>query len=94
MKYIVSNKVANVIARLNRDWKAWLRTRGKDAFVLSLPQSARLFDVGCGNDSPRRVKNLRADIWYIGLDVQDYEQRSGPLKLDSAISGSLAQPKP
>ena len=51
-----------------------LRARGKDAFVRGLPHGASVFDIGCGNRSPERVKALRPDIHYIGLDVQDYEQ--------------------
>jgi 2-polyprenyl-3-methyl-5-hydroxy-6-metoxy-1,4-benzoquinol methylase len=51
-----------------------LRPHGKDAFVQSLPRGARLFDVGCGNQSPARVSVLRPDLHYIGLDVGDYNQ--------------------
>lgn len=58
-----------------------LRTRGKDAFVASLAQGARVFDIGCGNRSPERVKALRADLFYVGLDVQDYEQSHRSLGL-------------
>jgi len=50
------------------------RGKGKDAFVLMLPSGARLMDIGCGNNSPFRVKSLREDICYIGLDVQNYGQ--------------------
>jgi SAM-dependent methyltransferase len=49
-----------------------LRRRGKDAFVHSLAPKARLFDIGCGNESPSRVAALRPDVHYIGLDVGDY----------------------
>jgi SAM-dependent methyltransferase len=51
-----------------------LRPRGKDAFVNELPPGARVFDIGCGNRSPERVKVLRPDVYYVGLDVQDYAQ--------------------
>lgn len=51
-----------------------LRPYGKDAFVAQLQPSAKLFDIGCGNNSPQRIKELRPDIHYIGLDVQDYVQ--------------------
>jgi SAM-dependent methyltransferase len=33
-----------------------------------------LLDVGCGSGSPRLVKSLRPDIYYVGLDVGDYFQ--------------------
>jgi SAM-dependent methyltransferase len=51
-----------------------LRRHGKDAFVRSLPREARVFDVGCGNASPARVKALRPDVHYVGLDIGDYNQ--------------------
>lgn len=51
-----------------------LRRHGKDAFVASLPACARVFDIGCGNRSPERIKALRPDLYYIGLDIEDYAQ--------------------
>jgi SAM-dependent methyltransferase len=51
-----------------------LRRRGRAAFIASLPQRAKVLDVGCGNDSPRYFKHVRGDIYYIGLDVGDYNQ--------------------
>jgi len=51
-----------------------LRPRGKDAFVRALPLRSRVFDIGCGNNSPERVKALRSDLYYVGIDVQDYAQ--------------------
>ena len=66
---------------MSHHWKALVRRRGKDAFILSLHRQARLLDVGCGNDSPRRVKSLNPGLYYIGLDVQDYEQSNGSTSL-------------
>lgn len=61
--------------------KGWLgrvlRPHSMMAFVQKLPQRAILLDVGCGNDSPARVKSLRSDIYYIGIDVSDYNQTIG-----------------
>ena len=54
---------------------SWLRRRGKQAFLKSLPPGARVLDVGCGNNSPRDAKVLRPDIFYTGLDVGDYNQQ-------------------
>lgn len=51
-----------------------LRRHGKDSFIRALPPGARVFDIGCGNRSPERVKVLRPDLYYVGIDVQDYEQ--------------------
>src|SRR5262249_47466599 len=51
-----------------------IRRHGKTSFVCGLPRGARILDVGCGNDSPAQVKALRPDLWYIGLDIGDYNQ--------------------
>lgn len=53
-----------------------MRSRGRDAFLDGLPRNGRLLDVGCGNNSPMRFKAQRPDLWYIGLDVGDYNQTS------------------
>lgn len=66
-----------------------LKRRGKFAFVHSLARDARVLDAGCGDDSPRRAKALRADLHYIGLDVGDYHQSVAPgLHADSYIIAS------
>ena len=57
----------------------FLRPRGKDAFVRDLPTHARVFDIGCGNRSPQRVKAVRPDVYYVGIDVQDYAQSTRSL---------------
>ena len=51
-----------------------LKSRGKMAFLKSLPPHAETLDVGCGNASPMKAKTLRPDIIYVGLDVGDYNQ--------------------
>ncbi len=33
-----------------------------------------MLDVGCGNNSPRFSKQVRPDIYYVGIDVGDYNQ--------------------
>jgi SAM-dependent methyltransferase len=55
----------------------FLRPRGWDNFVCSVRQNGKLLDVGCGNNSPFRVKLQRPDIFYVGLDVRDYHQQTG-----------------
>jgi SAM-dependent methyltransferase len=50
----------------------------KMEFLRSCKQDARLLDVGCGNSSPATVKYYRPDIYYVGLDVGDYNQADDP----------------
>lgn len=59
-----------------RQWAVMLlKRRGRLAFLRTLPQHARVLDVGCGNNSPREFKMLRPDLVYTGLDVGDYNQQ-------------------
>jgi SAM-dependent methyltransferase len=53
---------------------AILSRHGFRAFIRGLVHGARVLDVGCGNNSPFRVKSQRPDVYYIGLDVGDYNQ--------------------
>ena len=43
-------------------------------FVKSLPKNARVLDVGCGNNSPTKIKLMRPDVYYVGIDVANYRQ--------------------
>lgn len=56
----------------------WEPKRGKGVFVRSIPQGSRVLDVGCGNNSPRWFRQVRPDIYYIGIDVGDYGQQDDP----------------
>jgi SAM-dependent methyltransferase len=55
-----------------------IRPNGKEAFLSKLPKDTVLLDVGCGNNSPERTKRINADIYYIGLDISNYNQRNDP----------------
>jgi len=68
------------LAQANASLARLLRTRGKEAFVQSLPKGARLLDVGCGNNSPLRIKAQRPDLKYTGIDVGDWHQPIDPSK--------------
>jgi len=41
---------------------------------MDAPRNAVVLDVGCGNGSPFWFKAKRPDIYYVGLDVGDYNQ--------------------
>lgn len=57
-----------------------LAARGKQAFVLKLKKKAKVLDVGCGNNSPWVIKHWRPDIYYIGIDVGDYNNTKDSLE--------------
>jgi len=55
-----------------------LRKKGKIYFIKSLKKNVSLLDVGCGNDSPSICKALRPDIYYVGMDIGDYNHSRNP----------------
>jgi len=55
-----------------------LRKKGKIFFLKSLKKNVSLLDVGCGNSSPSICKVLRPDIYYVGIDIGDYNQHKNP----------------
>ncbi len=56
-----------------------LKSRGKVSFLASVSKNARILDVGCGNNSPFKTKIQRPDIFYVGLDVGNYNQKINPI---------------
>jgi ubiquinone/menaquinone biosynthesis C-methylase UbiE len=52
-----------------------IRPSGREAFLSQLSKGAVTLDVGCGNNSPERAKRVNPDLYYIGLDIGDYNQR-------------------
>ena len=54
----------------------FFRPKGKFGWLRMLPSHGTILAVGCGANSPRRVKNILPNWHYIGLDVGDYNQSS------------------
>jgi SAM-dependent methyltransferase len=83
------------VVRYSRLDPIWESHHGKGTFIRSLPFGARLLDVGCGNNSPAYVKQIRPDLYYIGIDVNDYNQGNGSLSLadEYHISSSAQFPQ-
>jgi SAM-dependent methyltransferase len=46
----------------------------KSRFLKRINHKGKLLDVGCGNNSPYRIKTKYPDIIYTGIDVGDYNQ--------------------
>ena len=51
-----------------------LRKNGKISFIVKLDKNSTILDVGCGNNSPYRIKKLLPDCHYTGLDIDNYNQ--------------------
>lgn len=52
----------------------YIKRRNKLGFIYSVPQNAKVLDVGCGSDSPLIFKTLRPDIYYVGIDIEIHKQ--------------------
>ena len=51
-------------------WDRW----NKIEFIAWLPNSARILDVWCWNNSPKITKLLKPSAYYVGVDIWDYNQ--------------------
>ncbi|MDR2601490.1 MAG: hypothetical protein LBC53_03435 [Spirochaetaceae bacterium] len=48
--------------------------RSKRRFLMTINKNGSLVDVGCGNNSSYYIKTHCPDIYYIGIDVGNYNQ--------------------
>ena len=48
----------------------------KKKFLLTLNPNSKILDVGCGNNSPLLTKKIVPNCFYIGIDIQDYNQET------------------
>jgi 2-polyprenyl-3-methyl-5-hydroxy-6-metoxy-1,4-benzoquinol methylase len=67
------------LRRLKRAGEAVLLPMGLFGFLKELPPNPRILDIGCGNNSPQRVKGQRPDAVYTGIDVGDHNQTGDSL---------------
>lgn len=49
-----------------------LDRHNKWSFIKKLPPKSKIIDIGCGNDSPQKIKSVKKDCYYVGIDVGDY----------------------
>ena len=54
--------------------KKHLKKNGKTDFLSKLDKNSLILDVGCGNNSPFRTKQILPYCIYTGLDVGDYDE--------------------
>lgn len=57
---------------------------GLRRFLYCLPKNGKILDVGCGNDSPYKIKTQLPDAHYCGIDVSDYHQNK-PILADEYL---------
>ena len=64
---MIAHRLVAIRRRILREWY-------KVDFVNQLRSQSKVLDVGCGNNSPKLFKTWRPDIYYVGIDVGDYNQ--------------------
>ena len=60
------------ILKIKTILKLFLRPNGKVDFLNSIPKNSFILDVGCGNNSPLMVKSFLPNCYYVGIDVDNY----------------------
>ena len=61
--------------RLATTIKAHIRIRGRASFLASLSKNPKVLDIGCGG-TPPLYKRARPDVYYVGLDVNQWYNSS------------------
>lgn len=64
----------NILKLLKIKIKIFLKPNGLTDFLHELPKKTRLLDIGCGNESPKRIKSILPKSFYVGVDIGDYNQ--------------------
>ena len=60
------------ILKIKTILKLFLRPNGKIDFLNSIPKNSFILDVGCGNNSPLLVKTFLPNSYYVGIDIDNY----------------------
>jgi 2-polyprenyl-3-methyl-5-hydroxy-6-metoxy-1,4-benzoquinol methylase len=55
-----------------------------------LPKGAQVLDAGCGSHLPSRIKEMRPDLRYTGIDIVPYNNKNRICKADKFIVTSAA----
>ena len=67
--------------KIKNQLKLFLRPGGKVDFLSSIPKKSFILDVGCGNNSPLLVKAIRPNSYYVGIDVDNYNNEYDVVKV-------------
>src|SRR5262249_8019881 len=76
--YLYSKLTRCLMNKLKTLFKVMVKPKGYAQIVRQIPTGGLVLDVGCGNNSPAKLKHARPDIYYIGLDVSDHNQAVAP----------------
>lgn len=69
-----------------------LQPFGKTSFIHKMSRGAKVLDVGCGNDSASRLKKMRSDLYYIGIDI-DHQNTGNKEKNTYADEMHITKPE-
>jgi SAM-dependent methyltransferase len=72
------------MAKLKFYYNTFFRSKGVYSFLSQLGRRSKVLDVGCGNDSSFNYKTLFPDLYYVGIDIGDYNQKK-PIMADEYI---------
>ena len=65
--------------------KALPRPGNKRDFLNGIRNGASVLDIGCGNSSVLRIKAIKPDVKYTGIDIGDYNQSDLAKKIREAL---------
>nr|MBV6630652.1 class I SAM-dependent methyltransferase [Oceanococcus sp. HetDA_MAG_MS8] len=54
-------------------------------WLFDAPRGAAVLDIGCGNHSPTRVKSLRPDVHYTGVDVEYFHLNAHDIEMAAEV---------
>jgi SAM-dependent methyltransferase len=66
----------------------FLRSNGRAHFLSMLPANVSIFDVGCGNNSPYKTKQILPNCVYYGIDIGDHNQTKPNLADEYIVTSS------
>ena len=66
----------NLLKKYQNKIRKFINPLGFRTILNNNKPNIKILDIGCGNDSPKKVKSLLPNCYYIGLDIQDYNQNS------------------
>jgi SAM-dependent methyltransferase len=63
----------------------YINKYGKLSFASKLDYGSRVVDLGCGNSWSLKLKTIRPDLFYIGVDIQNYKNDNSLEYIDDFV---------